>query len=720
MNPAPGNADADNDFAGGAGAVVQAAQISGGVHVRVTDVPLPPPRQLPPATKGFIDRELHIRQLDSLLDETDLRTSDGRLPVVTISTVSGSAGVGKTALAVHWAHRVRARFPDGDLYINLRGYDAVPPLTPQEALDGFLRALNVPPEKIPTDLPGRTALYRSLTDGRRMLVLLDNASTAEQVRPLLPASPTCMVIITSRDRLSGLAVRDGAIRAVLDVLTDDDSIRLLRETTSPERIDAEPAAAVRLAALCSRLPLALRIVADRAVSDPDMSLADLVTELEEENGRLDALSVPGDELSAVRTVVSWTYRSLDPPVARTFRLLGLHPGADVSFSAVAALTGRPVSEARRHLDSLVGLHLLTRIVGHRYRLHDLLRLYAAERAQADEPPAEAKAGLARMFDWHLVRAYDSYRKILPQGRPIPGLTGVTADGRPPFATLDEALRWSEQERLNVLDVIRLAHDTGHCDVTWKLAAASMAFFERRSYWRAWIDSHLLALDCTRHLADRSAEGFMLLLLGDAWWDRSEIDEALRYYSEARDAAQQVGDSWTAGYALRGCCLAYEDSGRFDEAIACAEGALEIFRDAGEDRGIGLSLMSLGNGHRNMLRYAEAIASYEQAMEIFRTLGNRWSEALVELQLGRTLTDVPEPVAALDHLARARELFAAAGDPRHEGITLVYVGDAHAADGDRTAARQAWSAALTTLIGLDAPLVAEVRRRLEPIEEGHEY
>jgi len=709
------NRDTDNDFSGGAGAVVQAGQITGGVHFRITETPFPPPRQLPPATKGFIDREVHIRQLDSLLDETELRTSDSRLPVVTISTVSGSAGVGKTALAVHWAHRVRSRFPDGDLYINLRGYDAVPPLSPQEALDGFLRALNVPPEKIPADLPGRTALYRSLTDGRRMLVLLDNAASAEQVRPLLPASPTCMAIITSRSRLSGLAVRDGAIRAVLDVLTEEDSIRLLRETISPERVDAELASAVRLAVLCSHLPLALRIVADRAVAAPDMTLADLVAELGEEQDRLDALSVEGDELSAVRVVFSWSYKALYPEAARTFRLIGLHPGADISLAAVAALVGTSVPAARRYVDSLVGLHLLTRVGAQRYRLHDLLRLYAAERAKEDEPPDETEAALGRMFDWYLTRTYDSYRKILPQGRPIPGLTDDLGHGDAPFADLDEALRWCEQERLNLLDVIRLAQQTGRCSVTWKLAIAAMAFFERRSYWRAWIDSHLMAVECTRHLADRSAEGWVLLSLGDAWWDRGEVDEALRCYSEAREAAQEAGDQWTAGYALRGCCLVYEDTGRFEEAIECAQGALEIFRETDEIRGVGLSLMSLGNGHRNLARYDEALASYEQAMEIFRSLGNRWSEALVELHLGRTLIQVPDLASASDHLTRARELFAATGDPRHQSIALVYLGDMYAANADQTQARQAWTVALNTLIELDDPLVTEVQRRLKSIE-----
>ena len=709
------NRDTDNDFSGGAGAVVQAGQITGGIHFRITETPFPPPRQLPPATKGFIDREVHIRQLDSLLDETELRTSDSRLPVVTISTVSGSAGVGKTALAVHWAHRVRSRFPDGDLYINLRGYDAVPPLSPQEALDGFLRALNVPPEKIPADLPGRTALYRSLTDGRRMLVLLDNAASAEQVRPLLPASPTCMAIITSRSRLSGLAVRDGAIRAVLDVLTEEDSIRLLRETISPERVDAELASAVRLAVLCSHLPLALRIVADRAVAAPDMTLADLVAELGEEQDRLDALSVEGDELSAVRVVFSWSYKALYPEAARTFRLIGLHPGADISLAAVAALVGTSVPAARRYVDSLVGLHLLTRVGAQRYRLHDLLRLYAAERAKEDEPPDETEAALGRMFDWYLTRTYGSYRKIFPQGRPIPGLTDDLGDGDAPFADLDEALRWCEQERLNLLDVIRLAQQTGRCSVTWKLAIAAMAFFERRSYWRAWIDSHLMAVECTRHLADRSAEGWVLLSLGDAWWDRGEVDEALRCYSEAREAAQEAGDQWTAGYALRGCCLVYEDTGRFEEAIECAQGALEIFRETDEIRGVGLSLMSLGNGHRNLARYDEALASYEQAMEIFRSLGNRWSEALVELHLGRTLIQVPDLASASDHLTRARELFAATGDPRHQSIALVYLGDVYAANADQTQARQAWTVALNTLIELDDPLVTEVQRRLKSIE-----
>ncbi|GAB3156779.1 hypothetical protein GCM10027290_55380 [Micromonospora sonneratiae] len=711
----PNAADADNDFSGGAAAVVQAAQISGGVHFRVTETPFPPPRQLPPATKGFIDREVHIRQLDSLLDETDLRTSDDRLPVVTVSTVSGSAGVGKTALAVHWAHRVRTRFPDGDLYINLRGYDAVPPLNPQEALDGFLRALNVPPEKIPTDLPGRTALYRSMTNGRRMLVLLDNAATAEQVRPLLPASPSCMAIITSRNRLSGLAVRDGAIRAVLDVLTEEDSIRLLRETISPVRVDTERAAVIRLVELCSNLPLALRIVADRAVSDPDVSLADLVEELEEESGRLDALSVEGDELSAVRVVFSWSYRALHPEAARTFRLLGLHPGADIALPAVAALTGSPVSATRRHLDSLVGLHLVTRIGAQRYRLHDLLRLYASEQAKEDESPAQIEAALTRMFDWYLTRSYDSYRRILPQGRPIPGLDNGTTAAEPSFGSLEEALRWCEHERLNLLDVIRLAQETDHCDVAWKLAIASMAFFERHSYWRAWIDSHLSAVECTRHLGDRSAEGWVLLSLGDAWWDRGQIDEALQCYVNAHDAAQQVGDHWTAGYAMRGCCLAYEDSGRFADAIECADSALGIFRTMGEDRGIGLSLMSLGNGHRNMARYDEAISSYQRAMEIFRSLGNRWSEALVELQLGRALIQVPDYPAALDSLTRAQELFAEMSDQRHQCIALVHAGDAYAASGDRDEARHAWSSALTTLIELDHPLASEVQRRLKSIE-----
>ncbi|WFE67277.1 tetratricopeptide repeat protein [Micromonospora sp. WMMD714] len=701
---------ADNDFSGRSAAVVQAGLIQGDVHLRtVTETPLPSPRQLPPATKGFIDREVHIQQLDSLLDEVELITDKARLPVVTISTISGSAGVGKTALAVHWAHRVRERFPDGDLYINLRGYDAVPPLTPHEALDGFLRAMDVPAEKVPRDLHDRTALYRSLTTGRRMLILLDNAATAEQVRPLLPAAPSCMVLITSRSRLSGLAVRDGAIRAVLDVLSRQDATRLLRVTIGAERVDRQPEATARLIALCSHLPLALRIVADRARLDEERPLGELVEELAAEESRLDALAVEDDDLSAVRTVFSWSYQALRAETARMFRLVGLHPGADIALDAAARLAGCAPSVARRHLESLVGLHLLTRSGPHRFRLHDLLRLYAMERATLDESPEAVHAARERLLRWYLHHTYAAYRAILPQGRPLPGVDV------PPDATLDDALRWCEHERLNLLDVVRAAPGWGHHRLGWQIALASMAFFERRSYWKAWIDSHLAGLDCARHLGDRRAEGWLLLSLGDAWWDRGDLDEAGRCYAGSLDAARDVADAWTTGYALRGCGLVEEDRGDFAEATRYAREALLTFRQSGEERGTGLALMSLGNALRGAGRHAEALASYDDAMTVFERLRNRWSQGLVALHRGQTLLHAGEPAPALAAVTSAGALFRELGDRRHAALARSYEGDAQLRLHQPHAAREALADALLTLLELDDPLAADVRRRLAALD-----
>lgn len=704
----------ENDFSGHSAAVVQAGLIQGNVNLRaVTDIPLPSPRQLPPATKGFIDREVHIQQLDSLLDEVDLVTDKERLPVVTISTISGSAGVGKTALAVHWAHRVRERFPDGDIYINLRGYDAVPPLTPAEALDGFLRALDVPAEKIPRDTHGRAALYRSLTTGRKMLILLDNAATAEQVRPLLPASPSCMVIITSRSRLSGLAVRDGAIRAVLDVLSRQDAMRLLRMTIGPARVDREEEAVDRLVELCSHLPLALRIVADRACLDDGTPLAELVRELAAEESRLDALTVEDDELSAVRTVFSWSYKALNPDTARVFRLIGLHPGADIAVDAAASLTGLTAPAARRHLESLVALHMLARSGPNRYRLHDLLKLYAVERAHLDESPEAVHEARDRLLRWYLHHTYAAYRAILPQGRPLPDVADPA--GKP----LDEALQWCEHERLNLLDAIQAAPGWGHHRFGWQLALAGMAFFERRSYWKAWVDSHLTGLECARHEGDRLAEGWLLLSIGDAWWDRGDLDEARRCYASSLRAARDVGDAWTTGFALRGCGLVDEDQGDFPEATRYAQEALRTFQQASEERGTGLALMSLGNAHRGAGRFTEALAAYGAAMTVFRRLDNRWSQALVELHRGRTLLRAGDYDRALETLTSAAELFRELGDRRHAALARSYEGDAQLKRHRPRAAREALADALLTLLELDDPLAADVQRRLADVDRDNE-
>ena len=307
---------------------------------------------------------------------------------VVIVAIDGMAGVGKTALAVHWAHRVAALFPGGQLYVNLRGFDPNrSPVTPDEAVRGFLDALDVPPERVPATLEAQVGLYRSLLAGRRVLVLLDNASDAGQVRPLLPGAPGCVAVVTSRDQLAGLVTTAGAHPMTLDLPSADEARELLERRLGAARVAAESAAADEIIALCARLPLALAIVATRAATQPGLPLATLAAELRAAAGGLAEFTDP-DLASDVRAVFSWSYRQLSPAAARLFRLLGMHPGPDIGLPAAASLAGQPAAEVRPLLTELARAHLIERAAG-RYAFHDLLRAYAAELALALDPDAAA-------------------------------------------------------------------------------------------------------------------------------------------------------------------------------------------------------------------------------------------------------------------------------------------------------------------------------------------
>ena len=358
--------------------------------------PRPVPRQLPSDVPAFTGRAAELadigRRLTGAADGEEGTTA-------TIFTVSGTAGVGKTALAVHWAHQAARQFPDGQLFVNLRGYDPGQPMTAADALAGFLHALGVPGQDMPLEESDRAAHYRSLLAGRRMLVVLDNAGDVEQVRPLLPGSPRCAVFVTSRDSLAGLVARDGAQRIDLDLLPQKDAVGLLR-TLIGARVDADPEAAAALASRCSRLPLALRVAAELAAARPATSLTDLAGELADQGQRLDVLEADSDPRTAVRAVFSWSYQHLDPAAARMFRLAALHPGPDLDSCAAAALTLSGASQARKLLDQLTRVHLIQPAGPGRYGLHDLLRAYAAEQAAADGEE-ERRAALTRLFDHYL-------------------------------------------------------------------------------------------------------------------------------------------------------------------------------------------------------------------------------------------------------------------------------------------------------------------------------
>jgi DNA-binding SARP family transcriptional activator len=403
------------------------------------------PRELPADVSAFTGRAAELRRLDQLL--TGPATHADRASAAVISAVSGTAGVGKTALAVHWAHQVADRFPDGQLHVNLRGYDPAQPLTAADALAVFLRALGVPDEDIPAGEDRRAACYRSLLAGQQMLIVVDNARTAEQVRPLLPGAPTCAMVVTSRDSLAGLVARDGAARLDLDLLPLGEAVSLLRELIGA-RADAEPAAATELARQCSRLPLALRVAAELAAARPDVPLADLTAELGDEQRRLDLLG-DGDPRTAVSTVFSWSYQHLDPGAARAFRLAGLHPGPDFDAYAAAALTAGTLDQARRMLDALARAHLIHPTGPARYGMHDLLRAYARELCATEDCNEERRAALTRLCRHNLYAAANAMNTLFPaerQGRsPIPSSTPIQ-----PLTELAEVRAWLSEQRALLL------------------------------------------------------------------------------------------------------------------------------------------------------------------------------------------------------------------------------------------------------------------------------
>ena len=425
------------------------------------------PRQLPAGPRSFVGRARELAALSALV-ERDLRQASG----VAIAALTGMAGIGKTALAVYCAHQVADRFPDGQLFVNLRGSGpSGTPVMPTDAVRGFLTALGVPPLRIPPDTDGQAALYRSLLAGRRMLIVLDNAQNAEQVRPLLPGSPGCLVLVTSRNRLTGLVAAEGAYLTTLGVLTEAESHDLLASNLDARQATAEPATVSELIALCGRLPLALCDVAARAVARPGLPLATLSAEMRDTRRRLDALET-GEPVTSVRMVFSWSRARLGNPASRMFRLLGVHPGPDITVPAAASLAGLSPGQAHLAVAELCDEHLLTEYVPGRYTCHDLLRSYAAEEASTRESEAARRDAMHRMLDHYLHAAavatgflYPCQYPCQPEMTWTPSQPGVTLEriGGP-----GQAAEWFENEQHVLLGVIRQAAEGGYAPYAWKL------------------------------------------------------------------------------------------------------------------------------------------------------------------------------------------------------------------------------------------------------------
>jgi tetratricopeptide (TPR) repeat protein/transcriptional regulator with XRE-family HTH domain len=688
----------------------------------VADLPvqaaLPVPRQLPAAPQGFIGRVADLAQLDALLSPADSREDDkasdtgpaGVGRAVVISAIAGTAGVGKTALAVVWAHRVRGFFPDGQLYVNLRGYDPGPPAKPGEVLDGFLRALDVPAGKVPPTVEERAALFRSLVDGRRVLVVLDNANSAEQVRPLLPGSSSCLVVVTSRARLTGLAVSVGAVQVNLDLLPFADAVALLRSITGPQRADAEPEAVEELVRLCVRLPLALQLTGQRAAARPHAPLADLVAELADEAQRLEVLSAGTDEFTAVRPVFSWSYRNLPSGQARMFRLLGLHPGPDISTHAATALVAATPAEARCLLDGLAEAHLVEHAGRDRFLLHDLLRAYAREHAESGHTLEDRREAMGRLVGFYLHTAAAADRLLSP-GRRRTLVDGAPSPGHPiAFTGYDQALEWCEIERANLVAVTRSAAETG-LHAAWQLPNNLWSFFYLRKHWADWITTHQIGLDATRHLGDPPGQARMLNGLGTAYRGLYRFDESVDHFRQALDLCREAGDRWGEGSCLSNLGDAYLGLRRYDEAIDHSRQALDIFCEVGNQYLIGVAMGNVGEAYLGLHQYDHALDQFRQVLDLCRDIDYRYGEGLTLIHLGEAYLGLRRYDEAVDHLTQALVLCREIGNQHGEGLALNNLGCAHHATGRLDTARQYWRAALVIFDNLGDPQADEVSAQL---------
>ncbi|MEO3780176.1 BTAD domain-containing putative transcriptional regulator [Micromonospora sp. B11E3] len=674
--------------------------------------PLPPctPAQLPPAGQGFTGRDALLARLDGLADAADRRSG----PVV-VAVLSGTAGVGKTALAVHWAHRARHRFPDGQLYVNLRGFDVTgSAMSPGEALRGFLDALQVPAHRIPASLDGQVGLYRSLLADKRVLVLLDNARDAEQVRPLLPSSPGCLVVVTSRNQLSGLVVVEGAHSLVLDLPTIAETRRLLANRLGSDRTATQRSAVDDIITRCARLPLALAVVAARAAAAPTFPLDALADELREAQGALDAFA-GGDTTTDVRTVFSWSYQTLSPPAARLFRLLALHPGPDISTPAVASLAGVPRPRARQLLAELLSAHLLTEHAPRRFSIHDLLRAYAGELTQAHDSDAERCTVTRRLLDHYLHSAYAAVLLLDPH-RTRPPLTGLQP-GVTPVRPTDRrsAMAWLRTERPVLLAVLAYATRTQHEGHIWQLAQLLASWFERQGHWRDWTESQLAALGAARRLGDPGVQAEIHRSLGRARLRQGRVEEGHRHHRTALTLATASGDRCGQARVHAELAAAWHPGVPARYLHRHVRAALDLERELGDRVARADVLATVGWACAQLGEHERAVGHCHRALTLQEETGDRAGAALSRSTLGYAYHHLGRHRTAVDCLRAAAIEFGELGDPYREATSLTWLGDSHRAAGELDAAGLAWRRALPPLDRIDPSRAEQVRARLRGLE-----
>jgi tetratricopeptide (TPR) repeat protein len=673
------------------------------------------PAQLPPAVPAFTGRGAELASLDAIApgaaQTAAASPAAASAAAVVIAAVSGTAGVGKTALAVHWAHRVAGQFPDGQLYVNLRGFDpGGAALDPEQALRGFLDAFGVPATRIPEDLAAQTGLFRSLLAGKRVLVVLDNARSAEQVRPLLPGSPSCMTIVTSRDQLTGLVATEGARPLALDLLTTGDARDLLIRRMGASRVAAEPEAAETIITACARLPLALTIAAARAATSPRFPLAAIAAELHEAASALDPFD-GGDSATDVRAVFSWSYRALSQPAARMFRLLGLHPGPDISVPAAASLAAVPPGQARALLAELTRAHLFAEHAPGRYTFHDLLRAYASELAHTHDDQTAQNAAVDRVLDHYLHSAHNAAVLMEPFNYPItlrPRPPGVTVSEQ---ASAEEAMAWFTTEQATLLGAVQLAARTGPSTRAWQLAWALSTFLLRRGLWHEQASACQAALDAARLAGDMTGEARALQRLAVGYAKSGRIAQCQPLFEEALRLLEALGDHASQANIHRTLMWIAERQRSPVEMLSHAQRCYDLYRLADHQAGQALTLQDIGHSHALLGNYEEAISYCERSLAALRKIGERGVEGAVWDSLGyihHQRGDFQQSIACYERALGLSREFA---DRFNEADTLNSLGDVHHSAGDLTAAHRAWSQALRIFDAIDHPDRDEVRAKL---------
>ncbi len=572
------------------------------------------PRQLPFDVASFTGRGTELAELDEAGEDSG------------IVVIEGTAGVGKTSLAVHWSHQVRERFPGGQLFLDLRGHSAGTPVTAEVALAGFLRAAGVPPESLPSTVEERSALLRSRLAGSRTLMLLDNARDADQVRVLLPG-PGNLVVVTSRNQLRGLVAREGARRIALRSFDDRDAVALLAGSVGRRRLEAEPEAVAELAQLCGRLPLALALAGERASRFSGVSLAGIVEELRDQRLRLDTLRDPQDAGTDLRAAFSWSYKALRPAAARLFRLLGLHPGITISLPSAAALAGTTPREARELLDQLAAAHLLNQPATDRYQFHDLLRVYAAELVETETTEAGQAAALRRLVDWYLATVAEANKLVRPDLLTEDIVLEPVEGPAVAFGEHEDAIAWYTAERPALAAFVGIAARRGWTSHAWKLAWLLRGLFTERHDREDWIATARTAVAAARDAGDLLGLQYSANNLGSAYLRTLQPEKALEALEEAREASQSSGGSAMTVAILSNLSGTYYVRNEFAKAEQYALEAVDLARDLGQRTFLPHALLNVSASRIGMRDYDRAAEAAVAAHEAFGLLGDRYHSAL---------------------------------------------------------------------------------------------